>query len=381
MGINDGFVSGVEQIRNRGLESLNWNLVIVGDGFDIDQQGDFADQARSFVDQLETFAPFDGEISGEFNVFRIDVVSDDSGAENPLTCPDATGPIGGETTARTYFDAQYCAPPPEGQNIRRLLTVDTDLVETTANDYVPEWDAVLVIVNHDEYGGSGGADVAVASVGTPWTVPIHELGHSAFGLGDEYCDLGGCYSGTEPDEPNITITTDLAELKWGHLVTAVNIPTLENNNNDSANNPDCPCDTQPSPVAVGTVGLFEGGDRRACDIYRPEYDCMMRTNGVPFCQVCQYAIAGLVRQEIFFGECFVSSAVYGDPHHPDVLTFRQWRDRHLRRPWPGRIPMTVVQSVYGIAGPPAARWISRRPLLAVRCRRSAFEPLARRLRR
>lgn len=141
------------------------------------------------------------------------------------------------------------------------------------------------------------------------------------------------------------------------------------------------CDTQPSPVAIGTIGLFEGGDRRACDIYRPEYDCMMRNNGQSFCLICQDAIIGVIRQEAWFGECFVSSAIHGNPHHSDVQTFRQWRDRQLQGPAGGRVAMRALMEVYGVLGPIAARWVKRHPLVAIWCRRRVLGSLARRLRR
>jgi hypothetical protein len=43
-------------------------------------------------------------------------------------------------------------------------------------------------------------------------------------------------------------------------------------------------------VAVGTIGLFEGGDYYHCNVYRPEFDCRMRTVNQPFCAVCQQVI-------------------------------------------------------------------------------------------
>ena len=50
------------------------------------------------------------------------------------------------------------------------------------------------------------------------------------------------------------------------------------------------CDPQASPVPSGIVGTFEGADYYHCAAFRPEYDCRMRTLGVPFCRVCQDVI-------------------------------------------------------------------------------------------
>ncbi len=56
---------------------------------------------------------------------------------------------------------------------------------------------------------------------------MHEMGHTAFGLADEYSTYAGCssgetghntYSGSEPTEQNVT--ANITTLKWQSLVTA-----------------------------------------------------------------------------------------------------------------------------------------------------------------
>jgi hypothetical protein len=92
---------------------------------------------------------------------------------------------------RTYFDATFCG---DGRN-RRLLVVDDATAEVVATDQVPDWDAVLVIVNSTVYGGSGGK-IAVLSLDTEAVnLALHELGHSVFQLADEYDSLPGCGRG------------------------------------------------------------------------------------------------------------------------------------------------------------------------------------------
>ena len=151
---------------------------------------------------------------------------------------------------------------------------------------------MLVVVNSQIYGGSGGP-VGVFSLAPGATeIALHEMGHTAFGLADEYAYYAG---GVEPDhdhhppadplEPNVTTNTDRPSLKWNWAVDpATALPTMSN--------PDCASvDSRPSPVPVGTVGLFEGAHYYHCGAYRPEYDCKMRALSVPFCRVCQHAIA------------------------------------------------------------------------------------------
>jgi hypothetical protein len=53
------------------------------------------------------------------------------------------------------------------------------------------------------------------------------------------------------------------------------------------------------------------------------------------------------------GSCFVATAVYGDTHHADVETLRQFRDRLLLTNRPGRL---MVRFYYWV-GPILARWV------------------------
>jgi hypothetical protein len=117
------------------------------------------------------------------------------------------------------------------------------------------------------------------------------LGHAAFGLADEYEYWAGCgidttqdtYTGGEPSEPNVTIDTNRATIKWGDLILPTTpLPTTSN--------ADCSvCDPQPNPFPPDTVGAYEGARYFHCGIYRPQFNCMMR-NLTAFCAVCQQQI-------------------------------------------------------------------------------------------
>ncbi len=361
-------VTGVTKIRDRGADSLNFNIVFVAEGFTSAEQAAFQSAATTFVNDLFVFEPFATEVSANINVHRLDVESVDSGTT--LTCGGGAG--------NTDFLAEVCSG-----GLDRLITVDNGLVIAAADTWVPEWDVMVVVVNNSEYGGSGATDVAVYSTGTSTTVPIHELGHSGFGLADEYEYWAGCASGettqdnypfAEPSEPNVTITTDRATIKWGHLIDAATpLPTTSNL--------DCTqCDTQLSPEPAGTVGAFEGGRYYHCGVYRPQYNCMMRINGVALCAVCQEHIAAQVRVIVDDDDCFVATAVYRNAHHPDVETIRGWRDHHLRPGAPMRPAMASFTAVYNRVGPLLASWVKRRPAVAASIRRRLLAPLAQFLR-
>ena len=374
MGTADGTVVGPTKIIDHGPDADRWNLVIVGDGFRADQQAAFETAATDFAAALQTTKPFD-DAWERINVHRLDVHSTETGADNPDACGDGSTAVAPTGTARTYFDAAFC-----NNGIRRLLTVDSALVVTTVNAQVAGWDAIIVVVNHSEFGGSGGTDVAVYSLApAAMAIAIHEMGHSAFDLADEYEYYVGCSSGetdrnehpnTEPTEPNVTVNSDRATLKWRHLVDKdTEVPTLEND--------DCTkCNTEPNPVSATTIGLFEGAHYYHCKAYRPAFDCRMRTTSQTlFCAVCQEAI----KKQIGYvatpaSTCFVATAVYGDSLHRDVVLLQRWRDRLLRSGGARGWAMRVLATVYGHVGPPLAAVTAPRPRVARALRVRVFEP-------
>ena len=149
----------------------------------------------------------------------------------------------------------------------------------------------LVIVNSPLYGGSGGAVATFSTHASAAEIALHEMGHTAFGLADEYESYAGCasgetdhnnYVGGEPVEPNVTLNTNRNTIKWKSALTspADALPTTVNANCAQ-------CDTQANPKPAGYVGAYTGARYYHCGCYRPAYDCRMRTLGQPFCAVCQ----------------------------------------------------------------------------------------------
>src|SRR5690349_4270726 len=101
MSTADGTVVGTTQVLTNGPRAQRWNVVIMGDGYQTAQLGQFANDVQAFVTTLLATPPFD-ELQSAINIFRIDVSSTDSGADDPTAC-GGTG-----ATARTYFDASFC---------------------------------------------------------------------------------------------------------------------------------------------------------------------------------------------------------------------------------------------------------------------------------
>lgn len=290
MSTADGTVIGTTKIIDHGSPTKRFNLVLVAEGYQQSEMAQFAADVQQFTNHLFNTTPFD-ELQCAINVYRVDVTSTDSGADDPAACG------GSGATPATYFDASFC-----NGGIRRLLLVDGGTVQNVVNAQVLQWHQIIVIVNSSIWGGSGGS-IATTSTATGWeNIAIHELGH-VLGLADEYEYWRGCgidtnrnnYAGGEPSDPNVTIDTNRNTIKWRNLILATTpIPTTSN--------ADCTqCDSQPSPVPTGTVGLFEGARYYHCGIYRPEFNCMMR-NLSPFCAVCCQSI----RQQLspYLADCY-----------------------------------------------------------------------------
>jgi hypothetical protein len=288
VGTADGQVVGVQKVVDNGPNADRYNIVILGDGYRADELTKFAADVDTFISTVHATAPYDKLWPG-INIHRIDVASTDSGADDPGTCGDNS--TGSGVKARTYFDSTFCG---DGR-IRRLLTCNTSLAKSTALAHVPEVHMRMVIVNTDEYGGSGGAVATFSTHASAVEIGLHEMGHTAFGFADEYEYYRGCgsgetghdnYAGAEPVEPNVTANADPATIKWRSVLTnpVDGLPTTQNANCSD-------CDTQGNPQPDDYVGAYEGARYFHCGCYRPSFNCRMRALGNPFCGVCQHVIA------------------------------------------------------------------------------------------
>ena len=287
MSAGDGAVGVSQKIVDHGPDALRYNIVILGDGYRAAEIAKYHTDVQAFVDTFRQTAPF-GDLWCGINVHRIDVVSTDSGADDPLTCGD--GSTGSGAAPRTYFDSTFCS----GNAIRRLLTCDSASARAVALTRVPATHMTMVVVNSPLYGGSGGDVATFSTAQGAAEIALHEMGHTAFGFADEYEYYAGCgsgeaghdvYTGGEPVEPNVTRNTNRATLKWRSVLSSASdpLPTTANANCGQ-------CDPQSNPRAPDYVGAYEGARYMHCGCYRPSYNCRMRELGQPFCGACQKAI-------------------------------------------------------------------------------------------
>ncbi|MEU7386717.1 M64 family metallopeptidase [Streptomyces tanashiensis] len=280
MGVNDGTVIGSELLLDHGSPIDRWNLTLVSEGYTEQELPNFRLHSLEFVTLLLATPPFAGP-SAAINVYRLDVASSQSGADDPAPC--GTG-----ATADTFFDARFCA---NGLD-RRVLVVDTTLALNTVYAELPWSHAILVIVNSPLSGGTGGGVATTTLHPKGMATGLHELGHSAFGLADEYDYASTCnesgrdfHPAVEPAAANVTVNSSFSTLKWGHLVDpSTPMPTSTRDDCSVCEGPGL------SPTTPGTVGAYTGGNHYHCGVFRGEYDCKMRAHGEPFCAVCQERI-------------------------------------------------------------------------------------------
>ena len=247
MGTGDGSVQGLATLINNGPNNTRLNIVLVAEGFQLSEQSDFETACDDFVTTLQAEAWFP-ILGGAINVHRLNVASDESGADDPATCGD--GSAGSGASPATYFDSSFC-----NSGIRRCLAGNETIVRDELDTALPEWHVAAVLVNTSQRGGCASNDVFWTALSSDWKdVVLHELGHAAFGLADEYQVWAGCDIDTdrdnaplgEPPEPNVTANTSAATLKWRNLLSpGMPVPTMLN--------PDCTeCDERPNAVSDDT---------------------------------------------------------------------------------------------------------------------------------
>lgn len=256
----------VRTLLDNGDPGFRVDVAILGDGFTAEQMEQFHAHARDVRDAFFAAAPL-SDYAAFFNVHAVESPSAESGADHP-----ADGELKDTALGGTY----------DCLGIPRLICVDSALVEGVLNRSldVAARDIVIVLVNDEAYGGSGGAYAVTSLNMYRDEIILHEIGHSFGLLADEYffedCVAGGVDYGAiygvdgEPPEANATREINRAAIKWntgggppeGWIEQATAVPTREE-----------------MPDAVG---LYEGA--RYCDkgYYRPTADSKMRSLGRPW---------------------------------------------------------------------------------------------------
>jgi predicted outer membrane repeat protein len=242
------------------------DVVILGDGYERWQLEKYRRDARRFTSVLLTTPPF-AALRDKINVWGIESPSRESGVDEP--------------SKGIFRDTAFSMSFNTFGSSRYLMTTDNKALRDVAAN--APYDAIYIMSNTSRYGGGGIYGLYASFVSDneyDEYVFIHEFGHSFGGLGDEYYTSQVSYNdmyprGVEPWEPNLTVQTQRAKIKWRDQIAD-----------------DTPIPTWPGSTNAARVGLFEGAGYSAKGLYRPALDCKMFDKGhKAFCPVCMKAVS------------------------------------------------------------------------------------------
>ena len=223
------------------------NILILGDGYTTAQMATFDADARILRDNILATPPLN-LFHDKISIWTVRAISNVTGAGEENSIDNAFG--------STYYGDRY-------------IEAEYKVNVTAAKALIPvTFDGVYVVVNFARYGGGGGQP-ATGYRGNLDDMFLHEFGHSAYGLADEYSygDADGIYDGTtEPGQPNITIQSNPQLVKWKEF------------------------------VGINGTGVFEGAAYCTHGVYRPANVCKMKQFGVGFCEVCKNRIVQRIAQ-------------------------------------------------------------------------------------
>lgn len=231
----------VDTLLYNGSTEKIINVVILGDGYLASELPKFEQDAEKFGLYYLSESPFK-EYKNFFNLFIVKTPSNVTGAAmDPGALIDN---FYGSTFNYNGID-------------RLLVATNSGAIFLTLADNTPFYDQIIILVNTDKYGGSGGW-VAVSSTNTSAPEIVkHEVGHSFANLADEYW-VGDLYANERVNQTQQTDTNLVKWKKWLHK---------------------------------DDVGIYQhccGGS--SSQWYKPHQNCKMQFLGPAFCPICKEAI-------------------------------------------------------------------------------------------
>ncbi|MDO8548863.1 MAG: M64 family metallopeptidase [Ignavibacteria bacterium] len=329
--IVDSSVKIIKQ-KNNGDPHIKIDITVMGDGYTKSETEKFQKDFERLTKTLFEIEPYKSN-QDKFNFYGILKPSEESGSDEP----------GADIFKNTAFGTTFYSLGSE----RYLLTEDNKSVRDIAAN-VP-YDALVIIVNHNRYGGGGIYNLfCTLTSDNQWFeyLFLHEFGHSFAGLADEYYTSDVAYNefykiDVEPVEPNLTALVDEDEFKWKEFVNnGVEIPTLwekaqfdsmdlkwqeerrtlnekitelkknkaisdeiskvqEEYNKKDKLHAQKVTDFLENSKYSGKVGAFEGAGYLSNSLYRPMIDCLMFSKGKkPYCKICESAVLGVIKRYI-----------------------------------------------------------------------------------
>jgi hypothetical protein len=315
--------------ENNGDPHTKIDLAILGDGYTQSETEKFQKDFERIVKTLFEIEPYKSN-QDKFNFYGVLKPSEESGSDEP----------GANIFKNTALGTTFYSLGSE----RYLLTEDNKTVRDVAAN-VP-YDALVIIVNHNRYGGGGIYNLfCTLTSDNQWFeyLFLHEFGHSFSGLADEYYTSDVAYSefykiDVEPVEPNLTALVNRDEFKWKEFVSdGMEIPTLwekvqfdsmdlkwqeerralnekiaELKRNNASSNEILKLQEEynrkdkvqaekvnnflKNSKYSEKIGAFEGAGYLSSGLYRPMIDCLMFSKGKkPYCKICENAVLSVVK--------------------------------------------------------------------------------------
>jgi hypothetical protein len=298
----------VTQILRSGPPGTKKNIAVLGDGFAAGDQTTYNNKVKELLLDGVFGHDYFYEDAQAFNIFRVNLISNDSGVSQRVYDEHGTPADGSDDTivSTTIKDTAlgYIFSGSWAHCWLESGANTATLVQNALDTWVPDYDLVLIILNEPGFGGCGGGGFQIVTLGSSWPVMAHEFGHGTGGLADEYCQPG-TYTGGEPGTVDITANTNRNTLKWRQFVNpSTPIPTGINPTPGTGictgyNQGTAP----PGWSSDQDVGLFEGASYKDTGLYRPVINCRMRGNSPPYCPVCYTQLKTLMHP--FSGHSFL----------------------------------------------------------------------------
>lgn len=233
----------VHVIHKAGDDKENFVIVIMGDGYTLEEQDKFLQDAAEKARGMLTWSPYK-EYSDRINIYAVQAVSNESGISE----------YGGKSVD-TYFHVaahgKALVFTSDGANKAKTLREE---LEESYLDAGANVGTIHVLCNSEGSFGASHNSLFSFSANSEdnqnGTVMAHEIAHSIGGLGDEYERY--------TNKPNTSDTTNPETIKWAKM------------------------------LGFRGIGVTQAGTETA---FAPSRECMMRWLGQPFCEVCKMELA------------------------------------------------------------------------------------------
>lgn len=265
---------GHGMLQQNGESRNRVDVVVMGDGYQLDDQNEFEDVARSVVDVFRNHKTL-GEYFGYHNFVRVNLVSKDQGVTGYGRTKDTA--LGG-----------FIAGSVQGQ-----VGVDQRKAQSVLDQLEQHDGYAIAIVKAGSMGTGGGGIAAIG--GRADDTLVHEWGHAFGGLSDEYSTFTG-HRGSPRNTANVSNTDDETQLPWRHFVVA----------------------------GVPGVGAYCGADGRIKGAWKPTSGGCTMESGTQFCPVCREAMVLQIYRRVDPIEAHEPATVHDRRHalrDPDGVRF------------------------------------------------------------